>query len=52
MGYCTTGLRDVAVTLKYTADPSARIAPFLPLPFSDCADLTASYGQRRVSQPG
>jgi putative NADH-flavin reductase len=31
-------LRDVAATLKYTADPSARIAPFLPLPFSDCAD--------------
>ncbi|RXZ77505.1 NAD(P)-dependent oxidoreductase [Paenibacillaceae bacterium] len=32
------GLRDVAGTLKYTAGPSARIAPFLPLPFSDCTD--------------
>ncbi|OZB92356.1 NAD(P)-dependent oxidoreductase [Paenibacillus sp. XY044] len=32
------GLRDVAATLKYTAGPSARIAPFRSLPFIDCAD--------------
>lgn len=32
------GLRDVSATLKYTAGPSARITPFLPITFSDCAD--------------
>ncbi|WP_269085361.1 NAD(P)-dependent oxidoreductase [Peribacillus muralis] len=32
------GLRDAAATSKYTAGPSARIAPLLPLSFSDCAD--------------
>lgn len=26
-------------TLKYTAGPAARIAPFQPLPFGDCADV-------------
>ncbi|WP_160043634.1 MULTISPECIES: NAD(P)-dependent oxidoreductase [Paenibacillus] len=32
------GLRDAAATLEYIAGPSARIAPFLPITFSDCAD--------------
>ncbi|MFM9281828.1 NAD(P)-dependent oxidoreductase [Paenibacillus jiagnxiensis] len=32
------GLNDAAATLNYTAGPSARIAPFRPLPFADCAD--------------
>lgn len=32
------GLNNAAATLKYTAGPSARIAPFRPLSFIDCAD--------------
>ncbi|MFB5676258.1 NAD(P)-dependent oxidoreductase [Paenibacillus terreus] len=32
------GLNDAAATLNYTAGPSARIAPFRPLAFADCAD--------------
>lgn len=32
------GLNDAASTLNYTAGPSARIAPFRPLAFADCAD--------------
>ncbi|WP_379141416.1 NAD(P)H-binding protein [Paenibacillus sp. sgz500992] len=32
------GLNDAAATLNYTAGPSARIAPFRPLSFADCAD--------------
>lgn len=31
-------LSDVAATSKYTAGPSTRIAPLLPLSFADCAD--------------
>lgn len=33
-----SGLSNAAATLSYTAGPSARIAPFRPLPFADCAD--------------
>lgn len=32
------GLNNAAATLNYTAGPSARIAPFRPLSFADCAD--------------
>ncbi|MDP4098748.1 SDR family oxidoreductase [Paenibacillus sp. P96] len=32
------GLSNAAATLNYTAGPSARTAPFRPLPFADCAD--------------
>ncbi len=32
------GLSHIPAALSYTAGPSARIAPFRPLPFADCAD--------------
>lgn len=32
------GLSHMPAALNYTAGPSARIAPFRPLPFADCAD--------------
>lgn len=32
------GLRNAPPTSKYTAGPSARIAPLRPLSFADCAD--------------
>lgn len=32
------GLSHAVAALSYTAGPSARIAPFRPLPFADCAD--------------
>ncbi|WP_438495193.1 NAD(P)-dependent oxidoreductase [Paenibacillus sp. IHBB 3054] len=32
------GLNNAAATLNYTAGPAARIAPFRPLSFADCAD--------------
>lgn len=43
------GLSNAAATLNYTAGPSARIAPFRPLPFADCAD---SLVRAATSEPG
>lgn len=34
----SAALSHAAAALSYTAGPSARIAPFRPLPFGDCAD--------------